>query len=48
MWRVARPKRRGRIALVITDNLKTHTSAGSLLERSLLTELKEHLYLVHN
>ena len=30
---VARSKRRGRIALVITDHLKTHTSAGSLLVR---------------
>jgi hypothetical protein len=27
------------------DNLKTHTSAGSLLVRSMLTKLKEHLYL---
>ena len=44
---VARSKRRERIALVITDNLKTHTSAGSLLVRSMLTELKEHLYLVY-
>ena len=32
---VARSTRRGRIALVITDNLKTHTSAGSLLVRSM-------------
>jgi hypothetical protein len=30
---VARSTRRGRITLVITDNLKTHTSAGSLLVR---------------
>ena len=44
---VARSKRRGRIAIVITDNLKTHTSAGSLLVRSMLTELKERLYLVY-
>ena len=29
----ARSKRRERIAIVITDNLKTHTSAGSLLVR---------------
>ena len=43
---VARSKRRGRIALVITDNLQTHTSAGSLLVRSMLTELKECLDLV--
>ena len=32
---VARSKRRERIALVMTDNLKTHTSAGSLLVRSM-------------
>jgi hypothetical protein len=30
---VARSTRRGRIALVMTDNLKTHSSAGSLLVR---------------
>lgn len=44
---VARSPRRGRIAIVLADNLKTHTSAGSLLVRSLLAELKEHLYLVY-
>ena len=44
---VARSKERGRVAIVITDNLKTHTSAGSLLVRSMLSELKEHLYLVY-
>jgi transposase len=32
---------------VIADNLRTHTSAGSLLVRSMLTELKEHLSLVY-
>jgi hypothetical protein len=32
---VARSKRRERIALVMKDNLKTHTSAGSLLVRSM-------------
>jgi DDE superfamily endonuclease len=32
---------------VIADNLKTHTSAGSLLVRSMLTELREHLRLVY-
>ena len=32
---------------MITDNLKTHTSAGSLLVRSMLTELKGQLYLVY-
>jgi len=43
---VARSKQRGRVAIVIADNLKTHTSAGSLLVRCMLTELKEHLHLV--
>jgi transposase len=44
---VARSKRRGRVALVMTDNLRAHTAAGSLLVRSMLAELKEHLYLVY-
>lgn len=44
---VARSKQRGRIAIVIADNLKTHTSQGSLLVRSMLTELQEQLYLVY-
>ncbi len=44
---VARSKRRGRVAIVLADNLKTHTPAGSLLVRSMLTDLKEHLYLVY-
>src|SRR5579859_5950862 len=44
---VARSKQRGRVAIVIVDNLKTHTSAGSLLVRSMLTELQEYLYLVY-
>ncbi len=38
---VARSKQRGRVAIVIADHLKTHTPAGSLLVRSLLSELKE-------
>src|SRR5260370_15088135 len=44
---VARSKQRGRVDIVIADNLKTHTAAGSLLVRSMLTELHEHLYLVY-
>ena len=44
---VAHSKQRGRVAIVIADNLKTHTPAGSLLVRSLLSELKEELYLVY-
>ena len=44
---VARSKQRGRVAIVIADNLKIHTPAGSLLVRSLLSEFKNHLYLVY-
>src|SRR6059058_1024941 len=44
---VARSQQRGRVAIVIADNLRTHTSAGSLLVRSMLTELQEHLHLVY-
>ena len=44
---VARSKQRGRVAIVIADNLKTHTAAGSLLVRSMLTEFQEHLYMVY-
>jgi transposase len=42
-----RSQQRGRVAIVIADNLRTHTPAGSLLVRSLLAEFKEHLYLVY-
>jgi transposase len=44
---VARSQLRGRVAIVLTDNLKAHTPAGSLLVRSMLTELKEKLYLIY-
>jgi DDE superfamily endonuclease len=44
---VARSKERGRLAIVITDNLKTHTSAGSLLVRNMLVEFQKQLYLVY-
>jgi transposase len=44
---VARSKARGRLALVITDNLKTHTAQGSLLVRGMLTELSDQLFLVY-
>ena len=44
---VARSKQRGRVAIVMADNLKTHTPAGSLLVRRLLSELKDQLYLVY-
>jgi transposase len=35
------------VAIIITDNLKTHTAQGSLLVRSMLTELSDRLYLVY-
>jgi transposase len=44
---VTRSKQRGRVAIVIADNLKTHTSAGSLLVRSMLSEFQEDLYVVY-
>ena len=44
---VARSKARGRIAIIITDNLKTHTTEGSLLVWSMLTELFDQLSLVY-
>ena len=44
---VARSQGRGRVAIVIADNLKTHTTRGSRLVRSMLTELSGQLYLVY-
>jgi hypothetical protein len=44
---MTRSKQRGRVAIVIADNLRIHTPAGSLLVRSLLSEFKDHLYLVY-
>ena len=44
---VARSKQRGRVAMIITDNLKTHTAEGSLLVRSMLTELSDQLHLIY-
>jgi len=38
---------RGRVAIIIADNLKTHTAQGSLLVRSMLTALSGQLYLVY-
>jgi hypothetical protein len=43
---VARSRLRGRVAILITDNLKTHTSQGSLLVRGVLTELSDQHFLV--
>ena len=44
---VARSKLRERQAIIIADNLRTHTAHGSLLVRKMLSELKEHLHLVY-
>src|SRR5256886_12646454 len=44
---VARSKARGRVAIIIADNLKTHTAQGSLLVRSMLSELSDQLSLVY-
>jgi hypothetical protein len=44
---VARSQARGRIALVLLDNLGIHTPRGSLLLRALLQELRGQLVLVY-
>jgi DDE superfamily endonuclease len=44
---VARSRSRGRIAMVILDNLGIHTPKGSRLLRGLLEELGERLVLVY-
>jgi len=44
---VARSRSRGRLAMVILDNLGIHTSKGSRLLRGLLAELGEDLVLVY-
>jgi hypothetical protein len=44
---VARSTARGRIAIVILDNLGIHTTRGSRLLRALLEELGERLVLVY-
>ncbi len=44
---VARSRERGRRAIVLADNLPTHTAAGSKLVREMLSELQEHLLLVY-
>jgi hypothetical protein len=44
---VARSQARGRVAIVIADNLRTHTAAGSLKVRQLLQEYAGQLYLVY-
>jgi transposase len=44
---VARSCTRGRLAIVIADNLRTHTPAGSKLVRHMLAELSAHLRLLY-
>ena len=44
---VARSRTRGRVAIVVADNLRTHTPAGSKLVRQLLAELQGQLDLVY-
>jgi len=44
---VARSQARGRLAIVLADNLRTHTAAGSKLVRALVAELQEQLVLVY-
>jgi hypothetical protein len=44
---VARSQARGRVAIVILDNLSIHTPKGSTLLRALLEEFRGHLYLVY-
>src|SRR4029450_2598303 len=44
---VARSCARGRIALVIVDNLRTHTPAGSKLVPQMVAELHAHLRLIY-
>jgi len=42
-----RSRQRGRVAIVIADNLRTHTPRGSLLVRALLAEAQGQLRLVY-
>jgi transposase len=44
---IARSRPRGRVAIVLADNLRTHTPRGSLLVRRLLAEARDHLRLVY-
>jgi transposase len=44
---VARSTARGRVAMVVLDNLSIHTPRGSKLLRALLTEVGDHLVLVY-
>ena len=42
-----RSRQRGRVAIVLADNLKTHTARGSRLVRDLLNDLAGQLVLVY-
>jgi hypothetical protein len=44
---VARSCARERLAMVIVDNLRTHTPAGSKLVRQMVTELHDHLRIMY-
>lgn len=44
---VARSQARGRVAIVVADNLRTHTARGSKLVRQMLDELRDQLFLVY-
>lgn len=44
---VARSQARGRAALVLADNLRTHTAAGSKRVRRMLAELEGQLHVVY-
>lgn len=44
---VARSRARGRVAIVIADNLRTHTPVGSKLVRQMLVELQDHLRMIY-
>lgn len=44
---VARSQARGRGAVVLCDNLRTHTAAGSKLVRQMLVELEGQVHLVY-
>ena len=44
---VGRSQARGRVAMVIVDNLRTHTPAGSLQVRQMVSEYAGQLYLVY-
>jgi hypothetical protein len=46
-WAVARSQARGRVAIVIADNLGTHTPEGSRLVRQVLAACQGALYLVY-